>query len=54
MLDCVAFLHLDWGINLWPINTECIGDDGAIFRVNFSGFTARFQIRLVWFDEDFY
>ena len=33
-MDLVVFLYLYGGFDAWPINTEFVGDDRAIFRVD--------------------
>jgi len=47
LMDLVVFQYLYGGFDEWPINTEFLGDDRAIFRVEvFSvawDFNARFQ-----------
>ena len=35
LMDLVVFLYLNGGFDAWPINTEFLGDDRAIFRVGF-------------------
>ena len=32
-MDLVVFLYLYGGFDAWPINSEFLGDDRAIFRV---------------------
>jgi hypothetical protein len=33
LVDLVVLQYLYGGFDAWPIHTECLGDDGAIFRV---------------------
>jgi hypothetical protein len=33
LMDLVVFQYLYGGFDAWPVNTEFLGDDQAIFRV---------------------